>query len=166
MKKLVLILFTASLTLTSLSSLHKYYVSTTNVAYSEEDKTLQVITRIFTDDLEMLLKERYGIEANLATEEESKLTDEFLQKYFSQKLSFTVNGEAKTLTFLGKTYEQDIVKCFIEVGEVEDISSILVENQVLFDLFEDQQNIVHFKLKGKRKSFLLIRENDKGLLKL
>ncbi len=166
MKRRLLILALVGLTLASFNALHKYYVSTTNVEYSEADRSLQVITRIFTDDLEKLLNERYGIEARLATEEESKLTDRFLQKYFSQKLTFRVNGEAKTLNFLGKTYEQDIVKCFIEVEGVHDISSISVENQLLFDIFGEQQNIVHLKVSGTRKSFLLVRENDKGLLKL
>ena len=150
---------------TGFSSMHKYYVSTTNVEYSEKDQTLQVITRIFVDDLELLLKERYGLDAKLGTLDEAKSTDQFLQKYFSQKMTFKVNGAAKNLQFLGKVYETDMVKCYIEIKDIGEMESILVQNQILFDLYEDQQNIVHLKLKGKRKSFLLIRGNDKGLLK-
>ena len=32
------------------------------------------------------------------------------------------------------------------------------------DVFEEQQNVVRTKIKGKNKSFILIKENDKGVL--
>jgi hypothetical protein len=34
------------------------------------------------------------------------------------------------------------------------------------DLYEEQKNIIHFKIKGKKKSFVLIRESNKGMLNL
>jgi len=34
------------------------------------------------------------------------------------------------------------------------------------DLFEEQKNILHFKIKDQKKSFVLIRENNKGMLNL
>ena len=45
-------------------------------------------------------------------------------------------------------------------------SSIAVQNEVLTDLFEDQKNVVHIKYLGKKKSFVLIKENNKGMLNL
>jgi len=35
-----------------------------------------------------------------------------------------------------------------------------VSNKMLFNLFYDQQNIIHFKNKTFRKSFLLRSDND------
>ena len=40
--------------LSSFTGAHKFYVSVTNVAYSEEEASLQIISRIFIDDLEKL----------------------------------------------------------------------------------------------------------------
>jgi hypothetical protein len=37
--------------------------------------------------------------------------------------------------------------------ELESLKSIEVQNEVLMDLFEEQQNIVHLQLKGKKKEF-------------
>ena len=45
-------------------------------------------------------------------------------------------------------------------------TSISVENEVLMDIFEEQKNVVHFKLGNQKKSFVLIRENNKGMLNL
>ena len=56
------LLFTAVLLL-SFASTHKFYVSVTNVVYSEKEDALQITSRIFIDDLEKLLEERYGIKA-------------------------------------------------------------------------------------------------------
>ena len=48
--------------------------------------------------------------------------------------------------------------------KVESIKSFSVENNVLYDLFSDQKNIVRTHINGKDKSFILIPENDKGML--
>ena len=41
-----------------------------------------------------------------------------------------------------------------------------VQNEILTDLFDEQKNIVHVKWKENKKSFVLIRENNKGMLNL
>ncbi len=64
---------------------HKFYVSVTNISYSEKDRALQITSRIFIDDFEQVLLERYGIEAHLATDSETALADEFIEKYLKTK---------------------------------------------------------------------------------
>ena len=41
------------------ASLHKYYLSVTDVVYDEQEKSIQMISRLFYDDLEAVLQERY-----------------------------------------------------------------------------------------------------------
>ena len=53
---------------------------------------------------------------------------------------------------------------YLEIENVENISSIQASSHVLFDVFPDQQNIVRFKIYSKNKSFLLTKDNDKGML--
>lgn len=145
---------------------HKFYVSVTNVNYSDRDQTLQVTTRIFVDDLEAVLEERYGIKSKLATPEEISQADAYIEKYLKAKLVFYVNDKLVQYTYLGKEFDTDIVICYLEVQNVnqENLVKIEVQNEVLTDLFEEQQNIVHLKIAGKKKSFILIKENNKGML--
>lgn len=156
------------LPLVAFTAAHKFYVSVTNISYSEKDKALQITTRIFIDDFEKVLEERYGIQTHLATEQESDLADANIEKYLNTKFVLKVNGAHTAYTFLGKKYDNDIMICYLEVPKVDisNATSIEIQNEVLTDLFDEQQNVVHFKIKGVKKSFVLIKENNKGMLNL
>lgn len=156
------------LLLLSFSSAHKYYVSVTNIAYSKDDSAFQITSRVFIDDLDKLLKERYDIEAKLATPKEFKLADEYIEKYFRTKFAIELDGKPVQYNFLGKRYDNDMVICYLEIPNVKlsETKSMTIQNEVLMDLFDDQQNIVHVKWNGNKKSFMLIRQNNKGMLNL
>lgn len=156
------------LALFAFTGFHKFYVSVTNVGYSEKDAALQITTRIFIDDLEAVLKERYDFKAKLATDDETEIATEYIEKYLKAKFRIEVDNEPKSYEFLGKKYDDDVVICYIEASEVDlsNIGSIGIQNEILTDLFDEQQNIVHFKIDDKKKSFVLVKERNKGMLKL
>lgn len=152
----------------SFTSAHKFYVSVTNMVYSEKDEAFQITSRIFIDDMDALLKERYGIVAKLATPNESKVAQEYIEKYFRTKFAVTIDGKLVDYKFLGKQYDKDVVICYLEIPNVKlsEVRSLSVQNEILTDMFEEQQNVVHIKWKGHKKSFVLIKENNKGMLNL
>ncbi|MGB5818282.1 MAG: DUF6702 family protein [Saonia sp.] len=147
---------------------HKFYVSVTNINYSEKDDSFQITSRVFMDDLEQVMEERYGIKAHLASEEENAMANDYIEKYMRAKFTLKIDGEHKDFDFLGKEYDNDVVICYLEIPKIgfSNIKSVEVQSDVLTDLFDEQQNIIHFKFKGKKKSFVLIRENNKGMLNL
>jgi hypothetical protein len=147
---------------------HKFYVSVTNITYSEKDDALQITSRIFIDDFEKVLEERYGIQPGLATEKESDQADAYVEKYLNAKFVLNINGERTPYTFLGKKYDNDIMVCYLELADVDlpNIRSIEIQNELFTDLFEEQKNIVHFEINGTKKSFVLVKENNKGMLNL
>ncbi len=147
---------------------HKFYVSVTNVAYSEKDDAIQITSRVFIDDLDAVLLERYDIEGKLGTEEESESANAYLEKYLRKKFQFYINGEEVNYTFIGKKYDTDVCIFYLEVPKINfpAVKSIEIQNQVLTDLFDEQQNVVHFKIKENKKSFVLIKSDTKGMLKL
>ncbi|RMA57779.1 DUF6702 family protein [Ulvibacter antarcticus] len=145
---------------------HKFYVSITKVEYVEEKQSLQIISQIFIDDIEDVLQQRYNPDISLDTKRETESDALYLKEYVLQKLKIWVNGKPVELNYIGKEYEIDMVKVYIEVTGVSSLKTFEVENKLLMDLFEEQQNIIHFKEKGKRKSLILERDNPKGLLNL
>ena len=165
MKKLLVFLV---LPLMAFTAAHKFYVSVTNINYSEKDSAFQITSRVFVDDLEAVLKERYGVETHLATPDESPLAEEYIEKYFRTKFLIKLNGKPAPYTFLGKKYDADVIICYLEIPEVElsQLTSIEIQNEILTDLFEEQKNLVHVKWKDKKRSFVLIKENNKGMLNL
>lgn len=163
MKKNILIFLTL-LPLLAFTAVHKFYVSATDIKYNEEQRALQIISHVFTDDMEDLLKERYNKEIFLTKEEEHSAADELVKKYFQDKLSIKVNGKQRTLRYLGKEYDKDQLLVYLEVEEVEPVKNIAVQNAVLTDLFPEQKNVVKVAYGGKIKSLLLMRDNQEGTL--
>lgn len=165
LKKLFLLLV---LPLMAFTAVHKFYVSVTNVNYAEKEDALQITTRVFIDDFEAVLKERYGVETKLATDNEAPIANEYIEKYLRTKLVFRLNNEIRAFDFLGKRYDNDVMICYLELKKVEypNLKNLEIQNEILTDLFEEQQNVVHLKIKDKRKSFVLIKESNKGMLNL
>lgn len=143
---------------------HKYYLSVTEVVYNEDENAIQIITRLFYDDLEAVLKERYDELLKVdATANQEKL-DNYLAKYLTKKVKIVVNGKGQELNFLGKEYEDDYVVCYIEATGIEAVNSFEIENTLLMDLFVEQKNMVHTEILGKKKSLLLQEGNTKAVL--
>lgn len=168
MKKTLFLFFGVFFLLTSFSAAHKFYLSVTNINYIAESDALQITSRIFTDDLEDLLKERYDLDANLGLENESPQADAYIERYLKRKFVLKLDEEVAAYNFIGKKYDNDVVIIYLEATEVgfSALKSLSIENDVLTDLYEEQKNLVHVKWNGKKKSFVLIRENNKGMLNL
>jgi hydrogenase maturation factor HypE len=147
---------------------HKFYISVTNVDYSEKYQSVQIITRVFIDDINAVLKERYDIPSNLGADRESSLDQEYFEKYIRTKFLVEINGETVKYDFIGKKYDSDMLICYLEVPNVplKDLKQIGVENEMLTDIYDDQQNVVHFNINGKKKSFVLVKSHTKGMLNL
>lgn len=142
---------------------HKYYVSVTSVEYVKEKESVQIISRIFIDDFENLLRKRYDDKITLAIQDELSTVNMYTERYLKEKLQIEINGKPVKLNFIGKEYEDDIMFCYLEIEGVKTINSIEITNKVLLDLFSEQENIIKCKINGKNKSFLL-REGNLSLL--
>jgi len=162
-KAIGIVLFVIILGLSSFTT-HKFYVSVTQIDYNPEQQSLELISRIFIDDLENLLQERYDAAIVLGLEEETPNVNEYLKKYLDQKLKIKVNDKKVPITFLGKEYEDDLIVFYLEVEKVVLLERIAISNEILMDVFEEQQNIVHVKKEKFRKSLILEKGKSEGLL--
>lgn len=162
--KLIVVLCGLCFLMNSYTTEHEYYVSVTKVEYVKAEKSLQVISQIFIDDFEKLLRERYDENITLATKDESEMVEAYMKKYLDFKLDFKINTSDVDFNFIGKEYKDDIVYCYLEIEDVEAIKTMEIKNEVLFDIYPKQQNILRTKVNGKDKSFILIPENNKAVL--
>ena len=160
-----LLLFIALLPLLAFTAAHKFYVSATDIEYNEENGSLQIISHVFIDDLEKLLKERYHPDLYLLKKGEHPKADAFIERYFRDKMNIRVNGKDVELNYLGKEYDNDELLIYIEVSDVDPLKTIYVKNAVLTDLFPEQKNVIKVEYKGTIKSLLLTRSEVDGILK-
>jgi len=164
MKTIKLLIIIAMLPLLAFTTVHKYYLSVTNIEYVSDKQSVQIISRIFIDDLELVLRQRYDENITLGTSKNEELIDAYIQKYLDHKIQIKINDTLVESIFIGKEYDNDVILCYLEIENVTSIKSFEITSQVLFDLFEKQQNIVKLKINSKNKSFVLIQENDKAML--
>ncbi|MFD2725471.1 DUF6702 family protein [Hyunsoonleella rubra] len=157
----LLILFVSA---SAFGVLHKYYISVTQLEYVEEKKSIQIVSRIFIDDFENVLRERYDEGITLDAKKNYRLNDMYIEKYLSDKLQIKINNEQTDLVFIGKEIDIDIIKCYLEIENVESIDSLEVSNKVLFDVFSGQQNMIKLNIYSERKSFILTSQNEKAVL--
>lgn len=146
------------------NSYHKYYTSITQVKHVPKKNSVQIISRIFTDDLEHVLRKRYFKSITLNPNKESTNADVYIKKYMLDKIKVTINHQNRNLKFIGKRYDDGIVKCYLEVENIEQIKSFEFTNMALFDVFDEQQNIIKTNINSKQKSFTLTPQHKKALL--
>lgn len=146
-------------------SAHKHYISLTKIDFIEDKKIVQITMRFFIDDIEKTLQDRYNTKLELATKDENKKADFFIEKYISQKFKVIINDEEKTFKYLGKEYDNDVVFFYLEISDVEKIEKIEVQNSMLMETFDEQENYIKLNINNVEKTFILIKANDKEMLK-
>lgn len=135
------------------------------VDYAPDKKMLQITSRIFVDDLNHALEKKYNKKLYLGTDKESSEELILLKKYMAEKFSLSINGQLKSINFLSKELDGDVMVCYWNIKDVSKIKSIEVYNAVLVDWNSEQQNITHFKVNNAKNSFLFTNSSTREVLK-
>jgi len=67
-------------------------------------------------------------------------------------LQYSVNGKTATATYVGFEIDHEATNVYLEIDNVPSLQSINLNNTILYDLFDDQMNILHVERLGTRKS--------------
>ena len=142
---------------------HPIHVSVTEIEYDEAEKELEIMMRIFIDDLENALRlhhKQAGLDI-LNTDEATakKLIGAYLLTHFSVVL----DSKKTPMEYLGQEVEGQAFICYILAPGIRNWSTAEVTNRILFELFDDQSNIVHVTSGGVTRSRRLMRDNQAGI---
>ena len=127
--------------------------------YKTEKKSLQITTQLFIDDVELLLQQK-DPSIRLFPDSNPSEIDRLLELEFNNALQIHIDQKQLKYDYVGREYKNDVIQCYLEIELLNPIQKLKVSNKMLFKLFYDQQNIIHFKNKTFRKSFLLRSDND------
>lgn len=132
---------------------HPFHVSASEIEYNGKTKRLEISTRIFTDDFESALTRLYKTRASFSNKALKPQMNELVTRYITTHLSIRSNGQVQRLKFFGWEIDHEAVYVYTTADAASfNPRDITVENTMLYELFEDQMNIVHFIVNGKRKS--------------
>ncbi len=146
-------------------SLHKYYISLTDVTFKEETQSVQIVINVFMDDIELALNNINAIDLQLTTKKELPKNDVYFKQYLEKNLHFTINNTPKKFNYLGKEYDGNLVFFYLEIEDISSLKTIEITNTILVNQFAKQQNMIKVKVGKQHKSALLSKRNDKALLK-
>ena len=139
--------------------LHPLHVSVSEINYSEKDKSLQITSRIFIDDLELSIRNRrHEPELDLLAPKNGLTTDQLVSEYLSDHFKLKVDGKPRKIKLLGHEVEELAILCYIEIENVKAIKTIEVFNDVITETFDNQSNLVHVTIKGPVKSARLVHD--------
>lgn len=150
--------------LSSFNTDHKFYLSVTEIQYNEKAQSLQIISRVFIDDLEKLLQSRYDQSIHLTKKGDGEKVSDLIKKYLGQKMKVELDGKPYKLNYIGKEYENDMLLLYLEVPDVPEFKKIGIQNAVLTDMFSEQKNLVHVEYNGEIKSLILTKDKDEDML--
>ena len=152
MKKLLLLFSIFISTLFLAKEIHPYHVGSVEFKYNSKSKTFEIIGKFFLDDLENGLKEKYGKAVHFNDEKFKQEINELLKKYCTDYLKLKTDGKFLKINYLGFEEESESVNIFLESEVVSQPKKVEVAVSFLYNLFDDQMNIIHIIVGGKRQS--------------
>jgi hypothetical protein len=141
---------------------HPFYVSVTEIAHNKTEGSLEVSCKIFIEDLESILKKLYKKPVHLSDEKRQAESAVFINGYVSKHLKIWANGKLAKLNYVGYEKDSEAVFCYFEVDQIPAVNKLDIENSILQDLTDEQINIMHVTVNGKRQSHKLDFPNRKA----
>jgi hypothetical protein len=132
--------------------LHPFYVSVTEIRHDAASNELQVSCRIFSDDLENVLKKQSKQSVDIIHPVNRTQTDSLVAGYLNKHLFLTIDGKAVRLHYIGYKIEEEAAWCFLEAENLPRFKKIHVKDDILYTEHPNQINMIHVILNGERKS--------------
>ena len=144
--------------------LHPLHISVTEITLDEKEKELEIMLRIFTDDLELAVRHaKNDTELNLLNPSNTT-TDKLAWEYLQPRFRLMVDGKIQAVKYLGHETDEDVLIFYIQLQPVKKFKTIDITNSVITEFYEDQANLVNMTVKDETKSLRLMRNNPSGKL--
>ena len=148
-----------------LFSIHPIYISVIEI--NSQDNNLEIVFKIFRDDLEDGIKNNLGKNVSIDTQSKLELNNKIIQEYLNAVSSIKVNDEKKEFFFSDILLENERIKINAKISNNFSIDRIEIYNEILIDVFSNQKNVIFFNIynqlnndvldKSKKKTVLIIK---------
>ena len=144
--------------------MHPIYVSMTNMDIDAQKGDIELSIRIFTDDLETVLHNKYNVHGWIGSESEHQDSRRLLTEYVNDRFRVVVNNDIRielatdSITIVG-----DMLWFNMTGSAKQTIKQIEIYNLLLLDFFSNQKNlmIIGTGANQREKGFNLDRKNYK-----
>lgn len=124
------------------------------------DENLELKCHIWLDDLTEALAINGIADPQFLTPDEADGADEILKNYLREKIKLNVNEAEVKLEWAGKEASEDGLAIWINLRakSMAAPKHLRIQDNLLMELYDDQQNIVHLKGPGGKQGYLIFEK--------
>lgn len=141
---------------------HPFYISVTEISHNAATKSLEISCKFFADDFEQTIEKGYKTQLDITLPKDKAAFDKYIPDYVAKHFSITVDGRTLPLTYVGFEKERESAFAYFEVSNVATLKQIAITNSFLHEFTNQQINIMHVIVGGKRQSTKLDYPETKG----
>lgn len=144
------------------ASAHTFFVGNTEILANEHTKSVEIIHRFTSHDLEALLSDRNQVHIYADSEEYLKLVEQYVRSNFSLT---DKKGQLLTIEFVGIEPGINDTYIYQEISGMTVLEGIRINHTLLTDYFPNQKNRVNFESKKLKGSLLFDNHTDTATIK-
>jgi len=131
---------------------HPFHVSNTEINYNAVDKNLEISCKIFTDDFESALEKTYKQKADFSNKSMESQMEKLVKQYMKDHLTINVDKKQMLLTYIGYEVDREAVNIYLESPYINFPKTVIVQNTLNYEVYDDQISIIHVIVDGKRNT--------------
>jgi hypothetical protein len=138
---------------------HKFHASFVTMNYNQEEKSVEITMRFFPDDLEAALAKQNHKTVHL---DHSKAVADLILAYLKKTFELKQGERLQSFKWVGMDLGADNAYIYFEAKLPGGLSGAQIRNHFLFEMFDDQANIVTIKHDGKQTDHVFRKEDGKA----
>lgn len=156
--KFILVFMMSAILFAAKSSAHNYHTSLTRIDFNREAKSLEIEINLFNHDLEKVLEKKNKKRVDFdKTADFDKMLFDYLTENFLVK---NESGNSLKLVWVGRETKTDMTTAFVEIGGVESVDNLKIQNRIFFESFSEQANLIALHAAEKKFDLRFLRGDD------
>lgn len=140
---------------------HPLHTTLTEVTTDPGTGVLRLTIRVFADDFSMAASRHAGARSRTP----QRVAADVMSRYVMSRLQLVdAGGRRVALAWVGARYEGEMIWITLRAPPISSLGTVAIANALMFEMFDDQVNIVRL-LFGDRRGSLLFTTRDKGRVK-
>ena len=143
---------------------HPFHATISSFNCNPNAQSVEITIKLFTDDLENVLKSSGGSGLQIDSENNQTIIDSLIFDYIKNNLSLSFDNKRRKISWVGKEFENNITWSYLEIKNIKNIpgTKISIKNKLFLEIFDDQLNICHFHCGENPETLMLHKENYYG----
>ncbi|OAQ39920.1 hypothetical protein A5893_10180 [Pedobacter psychrophilus] len=147
------------------SFLHPFYVSVTDIRHNAKNKSIEISSKIFFDDLEREIELENKVSFDIIKPVDKAKVDLLIANYIKKHLQLKVDGKLMAMNYIGYEIQEDAAWCYLEIPKINKVGKIEIDNNILFKLHQEQINMLNVTVNDHRQSTKLDAPTSKASFK-